>query len=84
MSNLRDQTLNRLNNVSFCIPNTPIPASVMPLSIFEEMMYKVAYENGYSGTKTDFTEDFVNVLLANIATGAQVNVVEGTLLDPDR
>lgn len=65
MSNLRDQTMNRLNNASFCMPGAPIPAPVMPLSIFEEMMYKVAYENGYSGTKTDFTESFVNALLGN-------------------
>ena len=65
MSNLRDQTMNRLNNASFCMPGAPMPAPVMPLSIFEEMMYKVAYENGYSGTKTDFTEGFVNALLEN-------------------
>ena len=84
MSNLRSQTMNRLNKASFCMSGTPIPAPVIPFSIFEEMMYKVAYENGYSGTKTDFTEDFVNVLLANITTGAQVNVVEGALLGPDR
>ena len=63
MSNLRDQTLNRLNNVSFCIPNAPIPSPVMPLSVFEEMMYKVAYENGYSETKTDFLNDFVRSLI---------------------
>lgn len=63
MSNLRDQTMNRLNNASFCMPCAPIPAPVMPLSIFEEMMYKVAYENGYSETKTDFLNDFVRSLI---------------------
>ena len=62
MSNLRNQTMNRLNETSFCMPGAPMPAPVMPLSIFEEMLYKVAYECGYTGTKTDFTEDFVKTL----------------------
>lgn len=62
MSNLRNQTMNRLNEASFCMPSAPMPAPVMPLSIFEELLYKVAYEYGYTGTKTDFTEDFLKSL----------------------
>lgn len=62
MSDLRNQTMNRLNEASFCMPCAPMPAPVMPLSIFEEMLYKVAYEFGYTGTKTEFTEDFIKTL----------------------
>ena len=80
MSNLRDQTMKRFNNAGFCLPGAPMPAPVMPLSIFEEMMYKVAYENGYSGTKTDFTEGFVNALLGN-SNAAGVILQKGSVAD---
>lgn len=80
MSNLRNQTMNRLNDTSFCMPGAPMPAPVMPLSIFEEMLYKVAYECGYSGTKTEFTEMFVKAL-----EGKAENIVQsGSVSDfPD-
>lgn len=67
MSNLRRQTLNRLKDIDFCIPNLsiPIPNPIMPLFVFEDMMYKVARKNGYLGSKTDFTKDFVKSLTEN-------------------
>ena len=71
MSNLRNQTMNRLNEASFCMPGAPMPAPVMPLSIFEELLYKVAYEYGYTGTKADFSEDFLNSL-----SGLSSNIVQ--------
>lgn len=71
MSNLRNQTMNRLNEASFCMPGTPMPAPVMPLSIFEELLYKVAYEYGYTGTKAEFSEGFLNSL-----NGLSSNIVQ--------
>lgn len=71
MSNLRNQTMNRLNEASFCMPGAPMPAPVMPLSIFEELLYKVAYEYGYTGTKVDFSEDFLDSL-----SGLSSNIVQ--------
>lgn len=66
MSNLRKDTLSRLNNCDCHTPPPPFPSHVMPISLFEEMMYKVAYVAGYVGTKTEFTED-----LASALNGAQ-------------
>lgn len=66
MSNLREDTLNRLHNCDCHAPAPPFPFPVMPISIFEEMMYKVAYVSGYVGTKTEFAED-----LASALNGAQ-------------
>ena len=80
MSDLRNQTMNRLNEASFCMPSAPMPAPVMPLSIFEEMMYKVAHENGYAGTKTEFSEGFVNSLIGNSNT-AGIIVQKGSVSD---
>lgn len=66
MSNLRNDTLNRLNNCDCHTPAPPFPSHVMPISLFEEMMYKVAYVAGYVGTKSEFSE-----ALANALNGAQ-------------
>ena len=66
MSNLRNDTLNRLHNCDCHTPAPPFPSHVMPISLFEEMMYKVAYVAGYVGTKTEFSE-----ALANALNGAQ-------------
>lgn len=71
MSNLRNQTMNRLKEAGFCMPGAPMPVPVMPLSIFEELLYKVAYEYGYTGTKEDFSEDFLNSL-----SGLSSNIVQ--------
>lgn len=73
MSNLRNQTMNRLNEASFCMPGAPMPAPVMPLSIFEELLYKVAYEYGYTGTKAEFSEGFLNSL-----NGLSSNIVQSS------
>ena len=66
MSNLRKDTLNRLHNCDCHTPAPPFPSQVIPISVFEDMMYKVAYVAGYVGTKTSFSED-----LANALNGAQ-------------
>ena len=71
MSNLRNQTMTRLNEASFCMPGAPMPTPVMPLSIFEELLYKVAYEYGYTGTKADFSEDFLDAL-----SGLSNNIIQ--------
>lgn len=69
MSN-REQTRDRLlyeDSSCHCAPTPPpFPSHVMPLSVFEDMMYKVAYVAGYAGTKTDFRQD-----LAEALNGAQ-------------
>lgn len=62
MFNLRQETLNRLNTCEQPPNCNPFPAPIMPISVFEEMLYKVAFYAGYEGTKTDFTKDFVNCL----------------------
>jgi hypothetical protein len=62
MSNLRKDTLNRLNNCDCHTPAPPFPSHVMPISLFEEMMYKVAYVAGYIGTKKEFAEDLAATL----------------------
>lgn len=62
MSSLRQDTLTRLSECEYPPSCSPFPVPVMPISVFSEMMYKVAYASGYEGTKTEFTEDFVNCL----------------------
>ena len=62
MSNLRKDTLNRLDKCDCHTPAPPFPSNVMPISLFEEMMYKVAYVSGYIGTKKEFSEDLAAAL----------------------
>lgn len=62
MSNLRNQTLNRLHNCDCHTPPPPFPEPMMPLAMFEDMMYKVAYISGYAGTKAEFSDDLVKAL----------------------
>ena len=62
MSNLRKDTLGRLNNCDCHTPAPPFPSNVMPISLFEEMMYKVAYVAGYIGSKKEFAEDLAAAL----------------------
>ena len=62
MSNLRRDTLNRLDNCDCHTPAPPFPSNVMPISLFEEMMYKVAYVAGYVGSKKDFSADLAAAL----------------------
>lgn len=62
MSNLREATANRLCGCDCGTPSPPFPSHMIPISVFEEMMYKVAYSSGYVGTKAEFTEDLANAL----------------------
>ena len=64
MSDLRKATANRLNEC-FCSPPSPPPSHVIPISVFEEMMYKVAYLSGYTGGKENFSKNFVEALNNN-------------------
>ena len=79
MSN-REQTRDRLIYDPNChcspMPSPPFPSSVMPISIFEDMMYKVAYASGYVGSKADFKED-----LAEALNGAQQ--IPGLIIQKD-
>ena len=62
MSNLRKDTLNRLDKCDCHTPAPPFPSNVMPISLFEEMMYKVAYVAGYCGSKKEFADDLAAAL----------------------
>lgn len=62
MTDLRKQTMNRLNEADLCSPSVPKPLPVMPLSVFEELMHKVAYENGFLETKEVFIKSFIDAL----------------------
>lgn len=77
MANYRSDTRDILQNCN-CDCNTPppmppFPAPVMPASIFEDMMYRVAYAGGYMGTKAEFRDDLGKALNgAENASGAIV------------
>ena len=48
MSDTRQETLTRLMGCG-CVPPSPppsFPSNVMPLSVFEDLMYRVAYSGG--------------------------------------
>ena len=62
MSSLRRDTLTRLIEYENPPSYSHFPTVDIPICVFAEMMYKVAYSSGYEGTKTEFTEDFVNCL----------------------
>lgn len=66
MSDARQETLTRLMGCGCgCVPSSPpppFPSNVMPLSVFEDLMYRVAYSGGYAGTKTEFGEDLASCL----------------------
>ena len=78
----RSQTRDRLMyDDCGCRPNLPpLPVPVMPISIFEDMMYKVVYSSGYVGTKADFKEDLVN-LLNGAGSGNIALLVQETTID---
>lgn len=60
MANLRHQTLNRLNGAAGCC--APIPEYSMSISVFEETMYAAAQENGFTGSKEEFLNAYVDAL----------------------
>ena len=62
MSNLRNQTMNRLAEAAFNSPCSPLPMPTMPLAVFEQLLYKTIYENGYNKSKADFLNDFIQIL----------------------
>ena len=62
MSNLRNQTMNRLAEATFNSPCSPLPMPTMPLAVFEQLLYKTIYENGYNKSKADFLNDFIQIL----------------------
>lgn len=80
MSNLREATANRLHGCDCGTPSPPFPSHMMPLSVFEEMMYKVAYASGYAGEKQDFTEDFVESL-RNAQQGGGIVIQKDSIKD---
>ena len=64
MSSARQETLTRLIGCgcSSSSPLPPPPTGIIPLPIFEDLMYRVASSGGYSGTKTEFKETFADRL----------------------
>lgn len=82
MSNARRETLTRLIDCE-CVPPSPppsFPPNVMPLSVFEDLMYRVAYSGGYVGTKTEFGEDLANCL-NNSSSIAELIIQKGSAED---
>lgn len=64
MANYRADTRDRMHDCG-ChdpAPMPPFPSPVMPPSIFEDMMYRVAYAAGYLGDRNEFREDLANAL----------------------
>ena len=64
MANYRADTRDRIHDCG-ChdpAPIPPLPSPIMPVSVFEDMMYRVAYAGGYLGTKTEFREDLGKAL----------------------
>ena len=68
MSNLRNQTMNRLAEAAFNSPCSPLPMPTMPLAVFEQLLYKTIYENGYNKSKADFLNDFIQILTEKTAS----------------
>lgn len=69
MSNLRQQTRDLIpNNMDCGCKPPPMPSGGYSLSVFSDMMFQVARNNGYVGTKNQFEDDFIASL--NGASGA--------------
>lgn len=89
MANLRNETRTMLNNCGCDCdcgprPQPPFPAPVIPMSVFEEMMYRVAYNAGYMGSKTDFRDDLANSLNGVSQDNLCLLVMKGSYQDfPD-
>lgn len=65
MSDLRKATAERLYDCNCdCKPRppAPMPDGMMPLSVFEDLLYKTATYAGYVGSKTDFRKDLSDSL----------------------
>lgn len=74
MANYRADTRDRMHDCG-ChdpAPMPPYPAPVMPASVFEEMMYRVAYAAGYLGNRNEFREDLANALNGADSVGGLV------------
>lgn len=80
MANLREATANRLYGCDCHTPSPPLPSHIMPISVFEDMMYKVAYVSGYAGEKEDFAEDFVEAL-KNAQQGGGIVIQKNSIKD---
>ena len=78
MSSTRVQTRDRLLDKGLNC-NCSSPAPIMPISVFEDSMYKVVYNAGFEGTKDDFKEALVSAL-----TGAENNLSTVVVQKPSR
>lgn len=76
MSNLREATMNRLHGCNCETPSPPFPTHIIPVSVFEELMYKVVESSGYVGEKETFIEDFIKSLETAQAGGAIISQKE--------
>ena len=86
MANARTDTRDLLSHCG-ChdpMPMPPFPAPVMPASVFEEMMYRVAYAAGYLGSKSEFREDFAKALNGESTNLSNVIIQKDSIADfPD-
>lgn len=63
MADLRKQTRDMLlDNIDCDCKPLPTPGGGYSLSVFTDMMFQVAQNNGYVGTKNEFEENFVGAL----------------------
>ena len=74
MSNSRQLTRDLIpDNMNCGCKPPPTPVGGYSLSVFTDMMFQVAKNNGYLGTKNDFENDFIASL--NGASGSANGVI---------
>lgn len=74
MSNSRQLTRDLIpDNMNCGCQPPPTPVGGYSLSVFTDMMFQVAQNNGYLGTKNDFENDFIASL--NGASGSANGVI---------
>ena len=79
MADLRKQTRDMLlDNMDCDCKPLPTPGGGYSLSVFTDMMFQVAQNNGYVGTKNEFEEDFVGALANDAKTCNVMDLVQNT------
>lgn len=82
MANLRKQTRDiLLDNMDCDCKPLPTPGGGYSLSVFTDMMFQVAQNNGYVGTKNEFEEDFVGALNGSSGSVNGIIIQRGSMND---
>ena len=82
MADLRKQTRDMLlNNMDCDCKPLPTPGGGYSLSVFTDMMFQVAQNNGYVGTKNEFEEDFVGALNGSSGSVNGIIIQRGSIND---